>query len=582
MAKNGPVPQPGILDISPYVPGESSVPGGVKPIKLSSNETPLGPSPKAVAAYKAVADELDRYPDGAATALRDAIARQYGLNPDRIVCGSGSDELINLIAHAYVGPGDEAVYSEHGFLMYKIATLASGGQAGVRAGDGLQGRRRCDPGARHAEDQDRLPRQPQQPHRHLPSQRGGAPPAQGAARQRAARASTRPTREYVRRNDYEAGLELVATTDNTVMTRTFSKIYGLAALRLGWAYCPAAVADVLNRMRGPFNVNAPAIAAGVAALADRAHIETAVAHNEKWLPWVTAEIEKLGLEVTPSVGNFVLIHFADAEGQDAAAADEFLKARGIILRRVGAYGLPDCLRMTIGTETTTTRWWPRWRASWGGHDGADVRARGADRHRADRVVARATPCGGAGWRAPSSAMRRARRRATPRCGWAWSSSVYATAAEAARGADLVILCTPVGACGAARQGDGAEPEAGRHPDRRRLGQGRGAARRGPARARGRAFHPRPSDRRHRAFRPRIRLCRAVRRPLVRADPARGRRQGRGRQARRVLARVRHPRRDHGRAAPRPGARHHQPRAAPHRLQHRQHRAATWSASPTPR
>ena len=117
--------------------------------------------------------------------------------------------------------------------------------------------------------------------------------------------------EYVRRNDYEAGLELVATTDNTVMTRTFSKIYGLAALRLGWAYCPAEVADALNRTRGPFNVNAPAIAAGVAALADRAHVETGIAHNEKWLPWVTSEIQKLGLEVTPSVGNFVLIHFAD-------------------------------------------------------------------------------------------------------------------------------------------------------------------------------------------------------------------------------------------------------------------------------
>ena len=128
MAKNGPVPQSGILEINAYVPGESSVPGGVTPIKLSSNETPLGPSPKAVAAYKAVADELHRYPDGAATALRTAIAKKYGLSADRIVCGCGSDELINLIAHAYVGPGDEAVYTEHGFLMYKIATLSSGGK----------------------------------------------------------------------------------------------------------------------------------------------------------------------------------------------------------------------------------------------------------------------------------------------------------------------------------------------------------------------------------------------------------------------------------------------------------------------
>ena len=156
--------------------------------------------------------------------------------------------------------------------------------------------------------------------------------------------------EYVRRNDYEAGLELVATTENTVMTRTFSKIYGLAALRLGWAYCPAGVADVLNRVRGPFNVTAPSLAAGVAALADKAHLETAVVHNEKWLAWTTSEIEKLGLKVTPSVGNFILIHFPTEKGRDAASADELLKSRGIIMRRVAAYGLPNCLRMTIGTE----------------------------------------------------------------------------------------------------------------------------------------------------------------------------------------------------------------------------------------
>jgi histidinol-phosphate aminotransferase len=347
MSKTRPVPQPGILDINPYVPGESSVPGGVKPIKLSSNETPLGPSPKAIAAYKAAADELDRYPDGAATLLKDAIAKHYGLNPDRIVCGNGSDELINLIAHAYLGAGDEAVYSEHGFLMYKIATLACGA-APVSV-----------PEKGHTADVDAIlaavtPRtrivflaNPNNPtgtylphgevrrlHKGLP---GNVLLVIDAAYS-----------EYVRRNDYEAGLELVATSDNTVMTRTFSKIYGLAALRLGWAYCPAEVADVLNRTRGPFNVNAPAIAAGVAALADRAHMETSFAHNEQWLPWVTGEIRKLGLEVTPSVGNFVLIHFASPKA--AIAADEFLKARGIILRRVAAYGLPNCLRMTIGTS----------------------------------------------------------------------------------------------------------------------------------------------------------------------------------------------------------------------------------------
>jgi histidinol-phosphate aminotransferase len=348
MAKTGPVPQPGILEINAYVPGESSIPGGLTPIKLSSNETPLGASPHAIAAYKAVADQLERYPDGGATDLRNAIARHYGLNPDRIVCGCGSDELINLIAHAYLGPGDEALYTEHGFLMYKIATLSSGATPVSVPEKGFH----ADVDAVLARATPRTkvvflanPNNPTGtylPHDEVRRLQKGLP-------DRTLLVLDAAYSEYVRRNDYEAGLELVATTENTVMTRTFSKIYGLAALRLGWAYCPAAVADVLNRVRGPFNVTAPAIAAGIAALADRAHVETAIAHNDKWLPWVSAELEKLGLTVTPSVGNFILIHFP-ARGKDAAAADEHLKSRGIILRRVAAYGLPAALRMTIGTE----------------------------------------------------------------------------------------------------------------------------------------------------------------------------------------------------------------------------------------
>jgi histidinol-phosphate aminotransferase len=156
--------------------------------------------------------------------------------------------------------------------------------------------------------------------------------------------------EYVRRNDYETGLELVATSENTVMTRTFSKIHGLAALRLGWVYCPAAIADVLNRIRGPFNVSAPAIAAGAAAIEDSAHIDASAAHNETWLSWLSTELEKIGLEVTPSAANFVLMHFSQQPGRDANAADRFLKSRAIILRKMDAYGLPGALRMTVGTE----------------------------------------------------------------------------------------------------------------------------------------------------------------------------------------------------------------------------------------
>jgi histidinol-phosphate aminotransferase len=354
MSTTQPVPQPGILQIDPYVPGESSIAGTLKPIKLSSNETPLGPSPKAIAAYAAAADSLALYPDGSADDLRRAIANHYGLDPDRIVCGCGSDELINLLAHAYIGPDDEAILSAHGFLMYKIATLSSGGKP-ISV-----------PERNYRADVDAMlaavtPRtrvvflaNPNNPtgtylrHDEIRRLQQGLPG-------RVLLLLDAAYSEYVRRNDYEAGLELVATTSNTVMTRTFSKIYGLAALRLGWAYCPAAIADVLNRVRGPFNVTAPALAAGAAAIADRAHLEQAVAHNEKWLPWVASELARLGLEVTPSVGNFVLIHFPAEPARNAAAADEFLKLQGIILRRVAAYGLPGALRMTIGTEDDNRR-----------------------------------------------------------------------------------------------------------------------------------------------------------------------------------------------------------------------------------
>ncbi len=349
-----PEPKPGVLKIEAYVPGESNVPGGVKPIKLSSNETPLGPSPKAVAAFKAASDSLALYPDGQATALRQAIARRYGINETRIVCGAGSDELLTMLAHAYLGPGDEGLITEHGFLVYKIAILACGATAVVANETNL------------TTDVDKLlakvtPRtkvvfvaNPNNP-------TGTYIPIDEVRRLREGLPANvllvldGAYAEYVRRNDYEAGLELVATTSNTVMTRTFSKIHGLAALRIGWAYCPEAVADALNRIRGPFNMGAPSIAAGAASMDDVAHVEAAAVHNETWLPWLASEISKLGYTVTPSVANFVLIHFPKDAKRGAIACDEFLKSRAIILRRVAAYGLPDCLRMTVGSEDENRR-----------------------------------------------------------------------------------------------------------------------------------------------------------------------------------------------------------------------------------
>jgi len=343
-------PVPGILNISPYVAGRSEAPGRGPVYKLSSNETPLGAARDAIEAFTAAAAGLNLYPDGSARAMRQAIAEIHGLEADRIICGNGSDEILHLLPQIYAGPGDEILFSAHGFLVYPIATLAAGATPVVVPEPDL--RTDVDGFLRHATDRTRIAflANPNNP-------TGTYLPIGEVRRLRAGLPSNvllvldAAYCEYVRRNDYEAGLELVATGGNTVMTRTFSKIHGLAALRLGWAYCPAAVADVLNRIRGPFNVSAPAIAAGVAAIEDRAHEEKAVVHNDRWLPWLTAEIEKLGLKVTPSVANFLLVHFPKADGRTAEAADAFLKSRGIIVRRVAGYGLPDALRMTVGTES---------------------------------------------------------------------------------------------------------------------------------------------------------------------------------------------------------------------------------------
>ena len=344
-----PQPRPGVLAIDPYVPGKSSAPGVAKVFKLSSNETPLGPSPHAIAAYREMADRLQDYPHGASTALREAIGRAFGLDPDRIVCGAGSDDLLNLIADAYLRDGDEAIHTTHGFLVYPIATLGSGATP-VAA-----------PETNYTADVDAI--------LSLVSERtrivflanpnnptGTYVPFDEIKRLHRGLSShvlfvlDGAYAEYVRRNDYEAGIELVATSENVVMCRTFSKIYGLAALRLGWLYGPAHVVDAVNRIRGPFNVNGPAMAAGIAAIRDTAHVETSRRHNERWLAWLLEEIPKLGLEVTPSVANFVLIHFPDRAGSSAADADAFLTKRGLILRRVTTYKLPNALRMSVGTE----------------------------------------------------------------------------------------------------------------------------------------------------------------------------------------------------------------------------------------
>jgi histidinol-phosphate aminotransferase len=341
-----PKPRPGILDIAPYIPGKSGD-GLGKVHKLSSNESPLGPSPKAKAAFIACAQSLELYPDGSAGVLREAIAARYRLNADHIVCGAGSDELLQLIAHAFLASGDEAIYSRHGFLVYPIVIMANGAKAMVAPEENYHAN--VDSMLALASTRTRLvflanPNNPT----------GTYLPVNEVRRLHAGLPKDclliidAAYAEYVRRNDYESGIELVSTFENVVMTRTFSKIHGLAGLRLGWAYCPAHVADVLNRIRGPFNVSSPALAAGAAALGDHAHAERAIAHNDEWLSWLTSKIAALGVEVTPSVGNFLLMHFPEGP-KSAPAADAFLARRGLILRRMEAYGLPRALRLTVGT-----------------------------------------------------------------------------------------------------------------------------------------------------------------------------------------------------------------------------------------
>jgi histidinol-phosphate aminotransferase len=344
-----PTPRAGVLDIDAYVPGKSSAPGVDRVFKLSSNESPLGPSPAAIAAYNEAGKHLEDYPDGSASELRNAIGRVFGLDPDRIVCGAGSDDLLNLLARAYLSDGDEAIHTTHGFLVYPIATLGSGAKPIVA------------PETDYTADVDAILARVTPKTKMIFLANPNNPTGTYVPFDQVKRLhkGLRPHvllvidaayAEYVRRNDYEAGIELVATSENVVMTRTFSKIHGLAGLRLGWMYGPAHVVDAINRIRGPFNVNLPAIAAGIAAIEDSAHQERSREHNSRWLPWLTEEIGKLGLKVTPSVANFVLIHFPEQKGRSATDANAFLMKRGLILRQVGAYKLPNALRMSVGTE----------------------------------------------------------------------------------------------------------------------------------------------------------------------------------------------------------------------------------------
>lgn len=346
--ENAPKPNEQVLNIGRYIPGADKANGAVKTYKLSSNETPLGASPHVHEAIAQTLSELEIYPDGSSTKLRNAIASAHGLNADNLLCGNGSDELLGLLCQTYLSDGDEAIYSEHGFLVYKIQILASGATPVVVPEQDLTADVDAMLAALTPKTKMVFIANPNNPTgTYLPI--GELRRLHAGLPKSVVLVLDAAYAEYVRKNDYEAGIELVSSNKNVVMTRTFSKIYGLAGLRIGWIYAPSEMIDAMDRIRGPFNVNAIAITAGCAAVGDKAHLEKAIEHNRIWLEKVTSAMENMGLVVTPSVGNFVLIHFPQGSLHTAEQADAFLLARGYVLRRVTGYGLPNALRMTIGS-----------------------------------------------------------------------------------------------------------------------------------------------------------------------------------------------------------------------------------------
>ncbi len=342
-----PTPRPGIMDIAPYKGGGSNVEGQARIIKLSSNEAPTH-SPKATAASKAISADHNRYPDGGAIALRQALAEHNNIDMERIVCGAGSDELISLLCSAYAGPGDEVLHTEHGFLMYDISARAAGATP-IAA-----------PERNLTTDVDALLdcvtertkivfiANPNNPTGTLIAQSEVERLWKGLP-EHIILVLDAAYAEFVDEADYDPGIKLVDRSNNVVMLRTFSKIYGLGGLRLGWGYAPAAIADVLNRVRGPFNVSQAAQTIGLAALLDTEFTKQVKADTIKIREWTAENLHNLGLETTKSVGNFVLLKLAHDSNRSATQCDAFLQEHGIIVRQVAGYGLPDWLRVSIGT-----------------------------------------------------------------------------------------------------------------------------------------------------------------------------------------------------------------------------------------
>ncbi|OYX42224.1 MAG: histidinol-phosphate transaminase [Rhodobacterales bacterium 32-67-9] len=343
-------PQKGIMDIALYQGGSSHVAGISDAVKLSSNENPFGPSPKAKEAFQRAVHKLHRYPSTDHAALRQAIGEVHGLDPARIICGVGSDEIIHFLCQAYAGPKDEVVFTEHGFLMYRISAMAAGARpVAVRERD-----RTTDVDAILAActRNTRLvfianPNNPTGTMIGLPEIErlaAGLP-------QHAILVLDGAYAEYV--EGYDGGAALATERPNVVITRTFSKIYGLGGLRIGWGYGPQAIIDVLNRIRGPFNLSNAQLDVAEAAVRDQDYVARCREDNSRMRAWLAEALAEKGVPSDTSTANFILARFADED--EAAACDQFLQGQGLIVRRVSSYGLPHCLRITIGDEASCRR-----------------------------------------------------------------------------------------------------------------------------------------------------------------------------------------------------------------------------------
>ena len=338
---------PGVEKLSPYVQGRSSIEGVEKPIKLSSNESSHGPAPSAIKAYQECLPDLNRYPDGSQYQLRKAIADVHNLDADRIICGNGSDELIQLMVRAYVNPGDQALLSENGFIMTNIHCLAQGAELVIA------------PEKNYQVDVDALLERVTEKTKFCSIANPNNPTGTFISKSELRRLHAGLPEdcllliddayaEYVWDEDYEDGSSLVDEFENVVMTRTFSKIYGLPSVRIGWAYCPSSVVSVVGRIRTPFNTNGPALAAAAAAVKDVNYTAQIKAHNKKSLEHISEQVTAMGIEIVPSQTNFYLLKFPESSGKSGSAAADYLQSKGIIPRPAG--GSDQYLRISVGLD----------------------------------------------------------------------------------------------------------------------------------------------------------------------------------------------------------------------------------------